>query len=340
MESNINHRVIKDYSNTFAEKLIDGFFKEKSHISGTEIVGFSELQQINYFVLKLLFENWTLEFEKLKSPYFDYENEEVKNAGHSYMNVLSRHIKIHKDDFRPLLKEATYKCLLLVFSPYEYYLQEFNKSDSAQITVFSLKAIQKYIKINGHLLQAYIDRFVKDSIQAAFTDDAIQIFDEVCETIKETPHDFDQYHELFAGVLPLDLNDVYSQPDVVAEKKTEEVNEEEEENLNAQFGSSQQTLLDTLETENAEAIIDIHEKKPIAGIRNNITINQRFMFENDLFNGDKDEFEMVINYLDNCSSLSEAMEFINENYVAKKNWDIEKDEVIEFFSVITRRFPE
>ena len=55
---------------------------------------------------------------------------------------------------------------------------------------------------------------------------------------------------------------------------------------------------------------------------------------------DKDEFEMVINYLDNCSSVDEAMEFMNENYVTKKSWDMEKDEVVEFFGMINKRFPD
>ena len=64
------------------------------------------------------------------------------------------------------------------------------------------------------------------------------------------------------------------------------------------------------------------------------------MFENDLFSGDKDEFEMVVNYLDNCTSNKEAMEFINENYVEKKNWDLEKEEVVEFLTVVNKRFPK
>ncbi|NJN26555.1 MAG: hypothetical protein HC819_11535 [Cyclobacteriaceae bacterium] len=64
------------------------------------------------------------------------------------------------------------------------------------------------------------------------------------------------------------------------------------------------------------------------------------MFENDLFKGDKGEFEMVINYLDNCTNKEEAMDFINSNYIVKKKWDIEKEEVMEFLGVLHRRFPK
>ncbi|MCK5705487.1 MAG: hypothetical protein KAI29_30265, partial [Cyclobacteriaceae bacterium] len=113
----------------------------------------------------------------------------------------------------------------------------------------------------------------------------------------------------------------------------------EPDNINEKFKTQKPTLLETLGTEKKEAIIDIHEKKSSKGLKKSITINQRFMFENELFNGDKDEFEMVVNYLENCTANQEAIEFINENYVEKKNWDLEKEEVIEFFSVINKRFP-
>jgi hypothetical protein len=338
MESNINHQVINSYSKTFAEKLIDGFFKDKSSIKGAEIKEFSEIKQLNYFVLKILFETWKTELDKLKSPYFDFKNKEVQKALNTFMNVLSKNILVSREEFRILLEEATYKTILLIFSPYEYYLQEINKPTYQKISINDLYAIQKYVKINGHLLQAYIDRFNSEGIQAVFNDDAVRIFDEVCETIKETPEDFDAYHHKFSDVLILDLDKVYSNTDSILNDQVEEIHEPD--NINEKFKTQKPTLLETLGVEKKEAITDIHEEKSSKGLKKSITINQRFMFENELFNGDKDEFEMVINYLENCTANQEAMEFINENYVEKKNWDLEKEEVIEFFSVINKRFPK
>lgn len=335
MESNINHQVIKSYSKSFAEKLINDFFKEKSNIKGDEITGFSEIKQLNFFVLKLLFEKWNTELDKLKSPYFDYSNEVIQKALTTFMNVLSKNILVKKEDFSPLLEEATYKTILLIFSPYEYYLQEINNPANHQISITDLEKSKKYIKINAHLLQAYIDRFHSDSIQAVFNDDAVRIFDEVCEKIKETPEDFDAYQQLFSKVIPLDLNKVYSDSEVKDHK--EDVPEND--SINEKFKTKNQTLLDMLGSEKKEAIMDIHTKKPLDGLKKSITINQRFMFENDLFKGDKSEFEMVINYLDNCTNNNEAMEFINLNYIQKKNWDLEKEEVMEFLSVVNKRFP-
>lgn len=340
MENNINHKVLDTYSKSFSELLIKDSFKKKSGINGKEILEFCQITQINYFVLKILFDKWKTEINNLKSPYFDYENADVQKAVQSLMNVLSKNILIKKDAFKDLLDEAVYKTLLLIFSPYEYYLQEINNPTFQQISVADLKSIQKYIKINGHLLNAYIERFEKDGIQAVFNDDAVTIFDEVCETFKEAPEDFETYQKDFSKVLTLDLNEVYSQLEETEQKKVELRDESESLNINEKFKTKKQTLLETLETDKKEAIIDIHEKKPLDGIKKSITINQRFMFENDLFNGDKDEFEMVVNYLDNCKTNKEAMEFLTENYLEKKNWDMEKEEVAEFFIVINKRFPQ
>ncbi len=339
MENNINHQRIRTYGKSFAAHLLNSYFTGNEQIKGEEIPSFCDIKQINYFSLKILFEQWQLEFNQLKSPYFNYESDEVKQASTSFMNVISRNILIGKEDFRPLLEEAVYKTILLIFSPYEYFLQEINQPHIQQITIDELKAKQKYVKINNHLLTAYINRFHDDGIQAVFKEDAIKIFDQVCETIKETPEDFETYQQAFSEVIPLDLNEVYAHPDEGI--KDDSVNNESQEskNLNAAFSTQRHTLLDTLGTEQKEAIIDLHEDKPVDGIKKSISINQRFMFENDLFNGDKTEFEMVLNYLDNCQGNQEAMDFIQENYIQKKNWDLEKEEVVEFFEVINKRFP-
>ncbi len=224
MEGNINHQVITKYSESASKKLISEFFKHKSTIKGEEILKFCEIKQINLFVVKILFEKWKTEFDRLRSPYFNYESEDVLLAAKKFMNVLSRNILIEKEDFQPLLEEAIYKTVLLIFSPYEYYLQEINKPNFQQLSIMDLTDIQKYVKINGHLLQAYIERFKSDSIQAVFNDDAVRIFDEVCENIKETPEEFEQYHKDLEKISPLDMNDVYSQTDdVVKEFEEDEV---------------------------------------------------------------------------------------------------------------------
>jgi len=336
MDNNINHQLIKSYSKSFGDLLIKNLFKNKSSINGEEILNFSHIKQINYFILKILFESWQSETKNFKSPFFNYECDEVKTALNSLMVALSKNILIDKQDFKKLLEEAIYKTILLIFSPYEFYLQEINKPSPQKISIDDLHTLQKYIKINVHLLKAYIDRFNSEEIQAVFSEDAVRIFDEVCETIKDTPEDFDNYILDFSKILPLDINEIYKQSNV----ESSETNEDTKDEKANKSALKKKTLLDTLEIEKKDAIIDFHEKKPLEELKKSISINQRFMFENDLFNKDKAEFEMVINYLDNCKNIQEAMSFINENYVEKKNWDSSKNEVKDFLKLIEKRFPQ
>ena len=110
MESNINHAFIADYSKSFAQKLLQSFFSPgKSFVNGEELLSFTEIQQLNYFILKGLFSKWKEEINNLKSPYFDYEQEEVKEALKEFMNILSKHILVDKDDLSPLVEEAVKK---------------------------------------------------------------------------------------------------------------------------------------------------------------------------------------------------------------------------------------
>lgn len=345
MEGNINHEVITSFSKEAAKKLIKDHFKFSSGIKGGQILKFCNIKQINFFIVKVLFEKWKTEFDNLRSPFFDYQSEEVLVAAKKFMNVLSKNILVDKEDFKPLLEEAIYKTVLLIFSPYEYYLQEINKPVFQQISIADLKDIKRYVKVNGHLLQAYINRFEEERIQAVFNDDAVRIFDEVCENIKDTPEDFEPYLEQLNELASLDLNTLYSPTEEreaeTAEKEQVKTSDRatDPENINERFKSDRKTLLDTLPKEKKEKILDIHEKKPLEGIRQSITLNQRFMFEKELFNGDKDEFEMVVNYLDNCTTKQEALEFIHENYSEKKKWNKENEEVAEFFEIIDKRFP-
>jgi hypothetical protein len=110
--------------------------------------------------------------------------------------------------------------------------------------------------------------------------------------------------------------------------------------VNEQFKNEQKTLLDTLGEEKKETLAEKHQHAASDGIKKNITLNQRFMFLNELFQGNMDEFEMVINALENCQSKQEALDFIRVNYFDKNVWEKDKEEVTEFLDIIHRRFPQ
>ena len=97
MESNINHSAIEEYGTKFTESICDQFFSGKIHIKADEIIHLTPVQQVNYFVLKELFQRWKSEIHRLKSPYFDYDNAEVQASLKVFMNVLSQNILIKRE---------------------------------------------------------------------------------------------------------------------------------------------------------------------------------------------------------------------------------------------------
>src|SRR5688572_28080666 len=121
MDEKISLESISQYSNAYSEKVLQGFFTSKDKITGAEILSLSNIQQINLFVVRELFRTWKEETKKLKSPYFDYESQEVKDAMNTLMETLSNNISVDRTHFAPLFKKAVNETLLAVFDPYDFF---------------------------------------------------------------------------------------------------------------------------------------------------------------------------------------------------------------------------
>ncbi len=333
MESNINFEEINKYSREFSQIVCDKYFENKDHIKGEGILLLTPVQQVNLFVILELLNVWKDEVKKLKSPYFNYQSDEVQHSLKKFMNVLSKNIEIVREDLEPLLVKATEKAILLIFSPYEFYRNEIDNPDRSRITYDFVTDLNKYVKINKHLIKDFKTQFEGEKIEEIFNDDALRIFNEVCENSTDTPEDFEIYITMFNEIKNPDITLFY----LSEEEESYHDSEHEEENP-AEHEEEYQNLNDSLQEE-VETLADLHEKQGIEGIKKSITINQRFMFVNELFEGDSDEFESVVNYLDNCANKEEALDFINMNYVQGKGWDNESEEFEEFIHIVHKRFP-
>ena len=100
MQRKLNEDFIDSYCEKFARMVAAGFFVgNKKVITGKEILEVTPSKQVNFFVIKLLFRYWQEETKKLESPFFNYKNEEVRQAMIQFMNVLSQHIEINQPKF-------------------------------------------------------------------------------------------------------------------------------------------------------------------------------------------------------------------------------------------------
>lgn len=340
MESKLNHSAIENYSKTFSDNLVSTFFSGKAVITGKDILVFFEVKQVNLFILKHLFEKWKAEAEQIRSPYFDYDHESVKQALENFMNLLSQHIKIKKADFHPLLLNAVKDTILLICSPYDYYYHYIKRYDKNKIELIALKENVKYMKINKHLHLALVEKIESAREEKISSDRALQYLDEVIGNISVPPEDFEEYERQFSKVAPLDVNKFYEEAALETDhKKTTSVSKETPKTVNERFSRESKTLLDEISHEpERTTLVELHQNKKIKSIKKHITINQRFMFVNELFDGDTNTFNQALEELERKDTYDQAIEYLLNNYAKKNDWLMDSDEVVEFLGVLNKRF--
>jgi hypothetical protein len=311
MEDKINLKAVTKYSGAFAAKVSEAYFSKKETISGSDILNLCQIRQVNLFVLRDLMKTWHQESQKLKSPYFNYETPEVKEALTQFQNVLSNHISISKENFLPVLARAVHQTIMLALDPYDFYSDTLDKESKTHIKVAELKSEIKYLKINCQPLERLVKQLEEKKLEIISGNEAFALLDHILEEVNFTPEDVDAYLSKFSQVIPTSVEMLYES---AAEKKPIPVR--------------QSPVLKETKTiaENFQKIQSIKEK---------LTINQKFMFTKILFSGDFDLFTQAIDQLDNFDSLKQAKNYLETNYTL---WDKESEEYEEFLELVEKRF--
>ena len=343
MESVINHEYLNNYSEAYANRIVDRYFSENTIIDGENILALSEIHQINLLVVKHIMVKWQAEAKKIRSPFFDYSSPEVQDALIDFMNVLSKNISIEQKTFKPLLKMAVADVLMLIFSPYDFFSTELLNIGSP-ITLEELRKRKKFIKINNELFNTYINKIEEIGNDNLQIKEAKQYFDQVCEDINFSPEDPDEYVKLFSNEIKLEINKVYTE--VNGQAKQENVSEDSGElrddkvPIHEKFYEQKATLVDELKKDPVSTVLDYHKKQKIESIKKNISIQQRFRFVRELFEENDGSFNETIDFLDGCVENNAATIYLNERFFDTGKWNSEDEVVIEFISVIKKKFPD
>lgn len=89
MNDKINLNYLENYAHDVSAKICAEYFGTKKYMSGQEIIQLTPSSQVNFMVIKTLFEKWNEEVEKMKAnPFFDYRDIAVSEALKEFMNVL------------------------------------------------------------------------------------------------------------------------------------------------------------------------------------------------------------------------------------------------------------
>jgi len=101
------------------------------------------------------------------------------------------------------------------------------------------------------------------------------------------------------------------------------------------FDDEQQSLNDTLNTAKTE-VSDTLKDMPIKDLKKAININDRFLFINELFQGDEVMFDRSIKTINGFTAYSEAEFWVRRELKTKLGWN-DKDEVVKQFDHLVRR---
>jgi len=350
MSVRVNLPKSESYSVALAEKLTSEFFSNNLTISGSQIVRFCKIEQVNFFVLKVLMDKWKEETTKLRSPYFDYENEEVKNGVEVFLNILSNHILIKKEFFRPLLQKAIYESIIYIINPKEYLKTELLQSGQ---NIEGVKRNLKFFKVHKRFSESIINKIKPDTHENEFNEmaslysensdyfDVIQpILEQFSSLLVINPKEF----ILEEQPVPLKVEERKAEDTIIKKPvETTAVLEstsaapKENTTLNQSFSRSQLTLNDMLKQQNATNS-GMNVKSKIFDIKSAIPLNQKFIFISELFAGNNAEYEAALSELNNCSELEEAKQLLKDKYLPKWKWDLNRSSVQDFFEIVSRKF--
>jgi hypothetical protein len=312
MEDKISLKAVEKYSAAFAKKVSESFYVGKERISGPDILNLCEIRQINLFVIRDLMKTWQQDSQKFRSPYFNYQAPEVKEALAQFQNVVSNHISISQDNFLPFLTKAVNQTIMLVLTPYDFYSNTLEREVNAHLKVSELRNEIKYLKINKEPLEQLVKHLEEKKLDIISGNEAFALLDRILEEVSFTPEDVEAYLAKFSQVIPVSVDMLYEPP--MPQNKPKAVRQE-------------------APAKETKTVADNFQK--IQSIKDKLTINQKFMFTKMLFSGDFDLFVQAIDQLDNFDTLKQATHYLETNYTA---WDKESEEYEEFMELVEKRF--
>ena len=124
---------------------------------------------------------------------------------------------------------------------------------------------------------------------------------------------------------------------ILTEKEIEETIleevEEEKETLQVVESQSQIEVQETIKNVSAGSILG-ERIRPVTDLRQSISLNDSFRFSRELFNGDSEQMNRVIEQISEMSSLDTAIAFL----YSKVNVDEENEAMIDFQELLKKYF--
>ena len=348
----LDKSTIQSYGVALSEKLVNEFFSSKDVIKGEEIVRFTEIEQLNFFILMNLFDRWKDEISRLKSPYFNYEEEEVALALKSFVNKVSRHIAVRKEFFKPLVQKSIVDTLTYLLSPVEFIEQEINKAE--RIAKRDLTDKQKFFKLYKDTIQLWLNKVDLLPGEYPATAEVVELYKSVVSrqhVVQYSDPVVDKFNQLLKLTLPVAASQQPTVESLVKKVAPEPVKTFDEPrvnvpiskpvegNMNESFSKTHLTLNEKLKNAQVgNSIAERLSKSKIEDIKSSIPLNLKFLFINVLFDGKVIEYNDALSLIEECSDFETAQTALAEKFSKKNKWDAHTEELNEFYQIIERKF--
>ena len=374
------------YGRRLAARLCDQHFvtQPDATLDGPAVLRFTPLRQLNLLVVRQLLGQWQAETARLRSAYFNFEAEPVQAALTQFMNVLSRHIRLGRAAFEPLLAQAAADTLGLVADPMGSF-QHLLLGSAEMPTLVSLRDALRYIDIDKAFYQGFLDSLsANNTLSRDFLTHRFALYHAANYRVHQS---MQRLVEELSALLPLTTADlledgpvsslntppalaepaaptpVLTTPSfvaapvpVIAETAAPPVvpsvalptparplpdTEAAAIPLHEKLKAGQPTppaLADTLRATAAPASLAERAGPKVETLREAISINQRFSFINELFNGENMDYHAAIQHLDSLPSAEQARAYISGDLSQRYDWNRKEEHVNKLLKLIERKF--
>ncbi len=123
-------------------------------------------------------------------------------------------------------------------------------------------------------------------------------------------------------------------PEPKIEEKKIEVKEESNKTLGESLGGEKKSVNDIIANNKESKLQQTLIGKPIEDLTKSLGLNDRFMFQRELFAGNADIMKQTLLQLNEMPDFNSAQSFISSNF----NWDQEQEATQAFFNYVKRKF--
>lgn len=241
----------------------------------------------------------------------------------------------------------TFKALIQRFSKDGYVLHELDKDLLLQKTRELYDNIHKLETSEGK----EIIQIERPDVDLEISIEKVAEVEEKEEVIELNPkiHDVEDKEEE-PEKFESEVLDIQDNEDVSIEENPEEEVEQtvtKEENQSTPeiiessaidlFSVSQETISDKFVVKDEKSLADKLQQSPIKDLRSAIGINEKFLFINELFNGDMGRYNKILDELNSMQSKTGLATYLMELKI-EKQWNEEMEAYVKFKELVDRKF--